>query len=105
MGILVLVDSGSLFSRKKTAPMSNNAGEKETKEDVAAEAASVSSSDDLLRVLHVTKTFPPKTVVDDVSIGVSRDTVFALLGPNAAGKTTLFSIIRALSSQEYAFLC
>jgi len=33
-------------------------------------------------------------VVEDVSLGVGKDTVFALLGPNGAGKTTIFNIIR-----------
>ena len=62
--------------------------------DVLQEARSVANSQDLLKVLHVTKAYGGKTVVDDVSLGVARDTVFALLGPNGAGKTTTFNVIR-----------
>lgn len=55
--------------------------------DVIAEAQAVESSDDLLRVVHVSKSFdhskPP--VVDDVSFGAAKDTVVGLLGPNGAG--------------------
>ena len=64
------------------------------KDDVIAAAESVAVSDDLLRVINVSKSFNGNKVVDDVSIGVGKDTVFALLGPNGAGKTTTFNIIR-----------
>ncbi|EJD03513.1 P-loop containing nucleoside triphosphate hydrolase protein [Fomitiporia mediterranea MF3/22] len=64
--------------------------------DVQEEASLVESSNDPLRVMHVSKQYPGSSVrsVDDVSFGVSRDTVLALLGPNGAGKTSTFNIIR-----------
>ena len=50
---------------------------------------------DLLRVVHVsTEQFNKKTVVDNVSFGVSQNNIFAMLGPNGAGKTTTFNMIR-----------
>ncbi|KAG8774772.1 hypothetical protein FRC12_001832 [Ceratobasidium sp. 428] len=62
--------------------------------EVRAEAERVQNSEDALRVLNVTKTFPGRfTAVDDVSFGVDNET-FAMLGPNGAGKTTTFNIIR-----------
>ncbi|KZS93968.1 P-loop containing nucleoside triphosphate hydrolase protein [Sistotremastrum niveocremeum HHB9708] len=63
---------------------------------VAAEAARAMESDDALRVLGVSKKFSGATgkAVDDVSFGVSTNTVFAMLGPNGAGKTTTFNMIR-----------
>jgi len=64
------------------------------RQDVLREAEATSKSDDILRVLGISKTFGRKTVVDDVSLGVSRDTIFALLGPNGAGKSTTFNMIR-----------
>lgn len=64
------------------------------KEDVAADAEGALGSEDLLQVLGVTKAFNGTKVVDDVSLGVSRDMLFALLGPNGAGKTTTFNMIR-----------
>lgn len=67
--------------------------------DVDDEAAKVTASDDALRVMNVVKAFDSATnrVVDNVSFGVSQDTIFALLGPNGAGKTTTFNVIREFS--------
>ena len=58
---------------------------KDVMEETTAVAA---SSADLLRVLHVSKRFDRTSskAVDDVSFGVSQDTVFAMLGPNGAGE-------------------
>lgn len=71
-----------------------------SKDDVEQEALAVSTSDDILRVLDIEKTFGrDNKVVDDVSFGVSRNTIFALLGPNGAGKTTTFNIIRKFSTR------
>lgn len=94
--ILVWFDSGSTLPRRlsKLRPVTNGSSADQFKQDVAEEAQSVAHSNDLLRVLQVTKTFGRNTVVEDVSFGVSRDTVFAMLGPNGAGKTTTFNIIR-----------
>ncbi|KAF8497976.1 hypothetical protein BU17DRAFT_103158 [Hysterangium stoloniferum] len=100
--VLVYVDSGSVLPRRlqltrpptrDVPPTSDNAQDK----DVSGETAAVETSvTDLLRVLHVSKTFnrSHSKAVDNVSFGVSQDTVFALLGPNGAGKTSIFNIIR-----------
>ncbi|KAG1763849.1 hypothetical protein EDD22DRAFT_482473 [Suillus occidentalis] len=100
-GILIWADSGSIITRRF---LDNNghqvrmdepqANFEANRQDVAAEAHAVASSDDALRLLHLTKTFEGNKVVDDVSFGVSRDTIFAMLGPNGAGKTTTFNMIR-----------
>ncbi|KAI0658358.1 P-loop containing nucleoside triphosphate hydrolase protein [Cubamyces menziesii] len=108
--ILVWVDSGSLLPRKITRPHKRVASPqsdavddsaaalpgKVAGKDVDDEAAVVSDSADALRVLNVVKAFGKASnrVVDNVSFGVSQDTIFALLGPNGAGKTTTFNIIR-----------
>ncbi|KAF4612016.1 hypothetical protein D9613_004324 [Agrocybe pediades] len=97
LAILVWVDSGSrtprrLRARKQVVAGSGTASS--SKEDVIAAAEAVVASDDLLRVVNISKNFNGNQVVDDVSLGVSKDTVFALLGPNGAGKTTTFNIIR-----------
>ncbi|EDR15973.1 uncharacterized protein LACBIDRAFT_187302 [Laccaria bicolor S238N-H82] len=93
LAILVWVDSGTRF-RSRRLVSSGNETPKSIKEDVVAAAQEAQNSNDSLRVLNVSKTYNRQKVVDDVSIGVSRDTVFALLGPNGAGKTTTFNIIR-----------
>ncbi|OSD01210.1 P-loop containing nucleoside triphosphate hydrolase protein [Trametes coccinea BRFM310] len=107
--ILVWVDSGSLLPRKITrkktspvpAPVEAEAGApvvpgRVAGKDVDNEAAVVADSADALRVLNIVKAFGKTSnrVVDNVSFGVSQDTIFALLGPNGAGKTTTFNIIR-----------
>jgi ATP-binding cassette, subfamily A (ABC1), member 3 len=103
LAILVWVDSGSIFPCRLATlrrqqiishPEGTQGLDVELNKDVTAEARSVSASDDLLRVLHVTKSFGANKVVDDVSLGVSHDTIFAMLGPNGAGKTTCFNVIR-----------
>lgn len=106
LGILIWVDSGSILPRKAgkrptTTEAMNEKDDEDSKKkhDTDAEAEAALSSEDLLRVLGVTKTYHGNRVVEDVSLGVSRDTVFALLGPNGAGKTTTFNMIRELTSQ------
>ena len=104
--ILVWVDSGSIivrkfsqFRKKNPTSGSRSLGEKADMKDVDDEAAKVTASDDALRVMNVVKAFDSATnrVVDNVSFGVSQDTIFALLGPNGAGKTTTFNVIREFS--------
>ncbi|KAJ7729088.1 hypothetical protein DFH07DRAFT_218233 [Mycena maculata] len=96
LALLVWVDSGAVLPQRfrKSPKVSAADTNRPVKEDVALEARSAAQSDDLLRVLNVTKTFGSNTVVDDVSFGVSRNTVFCMLGPNGAGKTTTFNCIR-----------
>lgn len=98
LAILVWVDSGSILQRnvgkrKQTSSARNEKVDYE-KNAMSAEVALNSNSNELLRVLDVTKTFHGNKVVDDVGLVVSRNTVFALLGPNGAGKTTTFNMIR-----------
>lgn len=54
------------------------------------------SPDDLLQVLHVSKSFGALNAVDDICFGSPRNDILALLGPNGAGKSTLVGM---LSSQ------
>ncbi|QRV97335.1 ABC transporter [Ceratobasidium sp. AG-Ba] len=62
--------------------------------EVRAEAGRVHHSRDALRVLEVSKKFPGGFIaLNDLSFGVHNET-FALLGPNSAGKTTTFNMIR-----------
>ncbi|KAH8094651.1 P-loop containing nucleoside triphosphate hydrolase protein [Cristinia sonorae] len=94
--VLVWVDSGSLFPRRKPSATSSTSGDAARwTDDVKKEAADVSNSADSLRVLQIVKAYGDSRnrVVDNVSFGVNKDTVFALLGPNGAGKTTSFKII------------
>ncbi len=50
----------------------------------------------LLRLDHVTKTFGPVTVIDDVSVDVLPGRVQVLLGENGAGKSTLIKMMSGI---------
>jgi ABC-type multidrug transport system fused ATPase/permease subunit len=97
LAILVWVDSGTRLPRRLGLPRRASLHGRSlelSRQDVIAEAKEATSSEDLLRVLSVSKSYQAEKVVDDVSVAVSRDTLFALLGPNGAGKTTTFNMIR-----------
>lgn len=101
MAILVWYDTaGSIRPTQGWFRRSSKAEPPRTEKDVLKEANEAEASDDFLRVLNVSKTFGNNKVVDDVSLGVSQDTIFALLGPNGAGKTTTFNMIR-----KYNIVC
>jgi ATPase subunit of ABC transporter with duplicated ATPase domains len=107
-GALIWAESGSRTARRlRDIRQLKNEGQKSSKEDVLAAAEHAEKSDDLLRVLDVSKTYGDNKVVDDVSFSLPRNTVFALLGPNGAGKTTTFNMIRKfpiVSSDDHLIL-
>jgi ABC-2 type transport system ATP-binding protein len=50
----------------------------------------------MIELSHLTKKFGDLVAVDDVSLKVGRGEFFAVLGPNAAGKTTLIRVLAGL---------
>jgi len=100
--VLVWFHSGSRLNHrgKRASPKteSDSSSLLNLKEDVIAAAEHAETSDDLLRVLNVSKAYIGNQVVDGVGFGVPRDNIFALLGPNGAGKTTTFNMIRAYTT-------
>ncbi|KAF8449911.1 hypothetical protein BGX38DRAFT_1269707 [Terfezia claveryi] len=64
------------------------------KAEITDEVTRVTSCNDGLRIMHLTKQFGKNLAVDNVTFGVPRSEVFALLGPNGAGKTTTINMIR-----------
>src|SRR5213080_2158861 len=50
----------------------------------------------MIEVVHLVKRFGDLLAVNDISLSVSRGEFFAVLGPNAAGKTTTVRIIAGL---------
>lgn len=49
--------------------------------------------DYIVEMRHVTKRFPGIVANDDISLGIRKGEIFALLGENGAGKSTLMSIL------------
>ncbi len=47
----------------------------------------------LMKVEHISKTFPGVRVLDDINIAFGRGEVHAILGENGAGKSTLMNIL------------
>ncbi|OAP64689.1 hypothetical protein AYL99_00661 [Fonsecaea erecta] len=94
-GLLLWWDSGPLFRRLRKKQQEEEVEERDTVEaEVSNELTRVSSSQDGLRVLNLTKRFGKTLAVNNVTFGVPRSEVFALLGPNGAGKSTTISLIR-----------
>lgn len=100
-GVLMLVDHGWTLTwfKKKAAP-APDVEDHDTKEpEVHAEIERVATSDDGLRVLHLTKSFKTRAfgnivAVDDLSFGVKKGEMFAIVGPNGAGKSTTITMLR-----------
>ncbi len=51
---------------------------------------------DIIKVSHVSKSYGKVAALRDVSFSVSEGEVFGLIGPDGAGKTTLFRILATL---------
>jgi ABC-2 type transport system ATP-binding protein len=47
----------------------------------------------MIALIHLVKKFGDLTAVDDISLAVPRGEFFAVLGPNAAGKTTTIKLL------------
>jgi ABC-type multidrug transport system ATPase subunit len=95
--ILLWYDSGSIlawYRRVRRVPSTTQETETPADEEIAEELVRVTSSNDGLRVLHLTKSFGHVTAVENLTFGIKRGEVFALLGPNGAGKSTTISLIR-----------
>src|SRR5512139_30103 len=54
----------------------------------------------LLEVLHLSKTFDDKLILDDVSLEITANEIVCLLGPSGCGKTTLLRLITGLETAD-----
>lgn len=100
-GFLIWWDSGhqlpARLRRKARVPQLDNAvSTANVDAGVLAESQRVysGSASDVLQVKSVSKSYGSLRAVQDTTFGVARNEVFALLGPNSAGKSTTYGIIR-----------
>ena len=56
-------------------------------------ASAAASTDDILRVEHISKRYGAVTALSDVNLHLGRGEVLGLLGDNGAGKSTLLKIL------------
>ena len=57
-----------------------------------------------IEVNHISKSYGKVKALDDVSFAVSKGEVFGLIGPDGAGKTTMFRILCSLLLPDRGFL-
>lgn len=50
----------------------------------------------MIELIHIVKKFGDLVAVDDLTLSISRGEFFAVLGPNAAGKTTTIKVLSGL---------
>ncbi|MEM9355926.1 MAG: ATP-binding cassette domain-containing protein, partial [Pseudomonadota bacterium] len=58
------------------------------------------SENHLLQVEHVVKRYANHTALNDVSISVPKQSIFGLLGPKGAGKTSLIRIVNQITAPD-----
>jgi ATP-binding cassette, subfamily A (ABC1), member 3 len=87
-GFLIWYDHGFSLNKLRSSQLPTDTENTTTHEkEVSDEIARASTSDDGLRILHTRKTFKSifsrkVQAVDDLTFGVKRGEVFALVGPN-----------------------
>ena len=94
--LLMYLDKGVLPTLPRSiAPNDNEEEPTRAGPDIDQETRRVEATEsDLLRILHVTKSFGAKVAVGNVSLGLGDGEILALLGPNGAGKTTIVNMVR-----------
>lgn len=50
----------------------------------------------IVSIQHITKTYGPVTALDEISVEVQEGELFGFIGPDGAGKTSLFRILTTL---------
>lgn len=95
-GLIIWIETGWRpgFLHRRTLKAKEVEEAEEVDPEVYHEKDRIETSQDELRVKHVSKQFGDNLAVNDITFGVPRNEVFALLGPNGAGKSTTFGLIR-----------
>src|SRR5574344_646507 len=59
-----------------------------------------SSPQPALEIQHLVKRFGSITAIDDISLAIKKGEIFGLIGPDGAGKTTLFRLMTTLLTPD-----
>lgn len=51
---------------------------------------------EMIRIKHITKSYQSLKALDDINIEITKGELFGLIGPDGAGKTTMFRILATL---------
>lgn len=109
LGVFIFIEGDFSLFRKKSIDVPSDP---ETSiiytDEIEAERLRVEGNDsDLLRIVHLDKSFGSNNAVSDVTLGLPKGEVLALLGPNGAGKSTLVNLIQSDLSADsgHIFLC
>ena len=46
-----------------------------------------------IQISHISKSFGPKPLFEDISLGINQGEIYALIGENGSGKTTLLNFL------------
>ena len=58
------------------------------------------NTNNIIEFRHITKTFPGIIACNDITLGIRKGEIHALLGENGAGKSTLMSVLFGMYQPE-----
>ncbi|EAU33046.1 conserved hypothetical protein [Aspergillus terreus NIH2624] len=101
-GLLLWFDSGPVLAFLRLRSKATDVEEKyPVDKDIATEVARATNSEDGLRAIHLTKTFKKFTAVEDVTFGVGKSEVFALLARSRLGVCPQFDAMDQMTVLEH----